>query len=218
MCSEGPESHQRARAAYQDSSCIIFDFDGVLASSEEVHSELWGQLLPSAGSDHTTYQAAKIAGVEDHVLVERFLPHNKELHDEILHRKKQLYRSRIHEIAPVPGSRKLLAQSAETKQFFICSGAETELIRKFVRKHFPNITFELIVGRGDYVHCKPDPEPYNVLLRKAGLNKKEVLAIEDSHPGIEAATAAGLEAIHLDRYRLGCLGKPRILTLHSLIT
>ena len=55
--------------------------------------------------------------------------------------------------------------------------------------------FDVIATREDVEHGKPDPEMHLLVARELGVEPKECLAIEDSPAGIEAALAAGAQAI-----------------------
>ena len=55
--------------------------------------------------------------------------------------------------------------------------------------------FDVIATREDVEHGKPDPEMHLLVARELGVEPGECLAIEDSPAGIEAALAAGAEAI-----------------------
>jgi len=55
--------------------------------------------------------------------------------------------------------------------------------------------FDVIATREDVEHGKPDPEMHLLVARELGVEPAECLAIEDSPAGIEAALAAGAEAI-----------------------
>jgi beta-phosphoglucomutase len=55
--------------------------------------------------------------------------------------------------------------------------------------------FDVIATREDVEHGKPDPEMHLLVARELGVEPQECLAIEDSPAGIEAALAAGAQAI-----------------------
>src|SRR5215212_2726757 len=55
--------------------------------------------------------------------------------------------------------------------------------------------FDVIVTREDVEHGKPDPEMHLLVARELGVGPEECLAIEDSPAGIQAALAAGAQAI-----------------------
>jgi HAD superfamily hydrolase (TIGR01509 family) len=55
--------------------------------------------------------------------------------------------------------------------------------------------FETIVTRDDVVNPKPHPEPYLTAAQRLGVAPARCLALEDSHSGVRAAHAAGLQTI-----------------------
>jgi beta-phosphoglucomutase-like phosphatase (HAD superfamily) len=55
--------------------------------------------------------------------------------------------------------------------------------------------FDSIVTRDDVVNPKPHPEPYLTAARRLGAAPGRCLALEDSHSGVRAAHAAGMQTI-----------------------
>jgi beta-phosphoglucomutase-like phosphatase (HAD superfamily) len=52
--------------------------------------------------------------------------------------------------------------------------------------------FDFYLTREDYTRSKPSAEPYLLALQKSGQKPQDVLVIEDSQRGLNAAKAAGL--------------------------
>ena len=52
--------------------------------------------------------------------------------------------------------------------------------------------FDFCLTREDYTNSKPSAEPYQLALKRSGIEAGEVLVIEDSPRGLRAAKAAGL--------------------------
>lgn len=55
--------------------------------------------------------------------------------------------------------------------------------------------FDFVATRDDVDKPKPDPEIYLLVARKLMVRPEECLVVEDSLPGVEAATAAGMAVI-----------------------
>lgn len=55
--------------------------------------------------------------------------------------------------------------------------------------------FETIVTRDDVTHPKPHPEPYLTAAQRLRIAPENCLAVEDSHAGVRAAHAAGMQTI-----------------------
>lgn len=74
-------------------------------------------------------------------------------------------------------------------------GLATSSRRQWVDKHFAAYglapRFRAVVTRQDVQNGKPFPEPYLKASELLGEAPMDVLAIEDSHPGVRAAHAAG---------------------------
>ena len=57
-----------------------------------------------------------------------------------------------------------------------------------------NHYFELVITGDDVTKAKPDPEIYNEIRRRLGVNLRYT-ALEDSSPGVNSAKAAGMACI-----------------------
>lgn len=55
--------------------------------------------------------------------------------------------------------------------------------------------FDFYLGREDVQYAKPNPEIYQLALKKSGFQADEVLVIEDSASGIQAAKRAGCRVL-----------------------
>ena len=55
--------------------------------------------------------------------------------------------------------------------------------------------FATIVTRDDVEHPKPHPEPYLTAARWLGVAPQACVAVEDSHSGVRAAHAAGMQTV-----------------------
>ena len=59
--------------------------------------------------------------------------------------------------------------------------------------------FDAIVGQEDYVHGKPDPEPFLTAAKKLGVDASKCLVFEDADAGIASAKAAKMQWVRVDR-------------------
>lgn len=60
--------------------------------------------------------------------------------------------------------------------------------------------FDQVLTRDDCPRHKPDPLPYLMAYETSGLDPAEVIIVEDSHVGLEAATSAGPHVIKVEWY------------------
>jgi HAD superfamily hydrolase (TIGR01509 family) len=55
--------------------------------------------------------------------------------------------------------------------------------------------FNAVVANADVQRHKPHPDPYLEAARRIGIDPMQCLALEDSHPGVRAAHAAGMMTV-----------------------
>lgn len=187
--------------AIAEADNLIFDYDGVLADSEEFQLDVWRQLFAERllPTDHLSI--ASIAGVSDRLAVENSCPGlPAPLYDDLVKEKKRRCAEQAGRVEPVAGMRELLATLHPEKALFICSSSPRSTISSFVDRQFPGVAFQAVIGKGDYERPKPHAAPYLKLLEQTGISADRSLAIEDSLAGLQSARAAGLPVIHFDRY------------------
>jgi beta-phosphoglucomutase len=187
---------------------VIFDFDGVVSDSEPVHYKSYVHALKPYGIELTKDQYyARYVGYTDEegfeVMAEDFPEQLKGVSCEQLVnvkavRFKELVRSEHHIFDGVESLVRMLLDNGI--RVAICSGAKREEIEIMLEGSNIADAFEFIVASEDVVKGKPDPEPYLLALSKLNLNGDNISAgqcvvIEDSHWGLEAANAAGMNTV-----------------------
>lgn len=60
--------------------------------------------------------------------------------------------------------------------------------------------FDIIVSGEEFNSSKPDPECYSITLKKLKLKPEEVIIVEDSPAGIQAAKSLGIKVFGLGTY------------------
>lgn len=66
---------------------------------------------------------------------------------------------------------------------------------KLIHHYFPNISFIEILGQREGVPVKPDPSIVFDIIKKAKVNKEEVLYVGDSNVDMQTAHNAGVDAV-----------------------
>ena len=198
-------------------SCVIFDFDGVIADSEEFQLQVWGEVLASRGIQPAEFSVHTIAGLLDRESIKNLCPRGSEQdHAELVALKAQACRDRETEIERVPCICQVLESLAGHQKRFVCSSSAPDLIRGFLGRQLSHIQFDGVIGAGDYASFKPHPEPYLTVLKIAGVTADQAIAIEDSPTGVRSAQAANIRVIHFDRYRMGAKSEMVVHSLHEL--
>ena len=184
---------------------IIFDLDGVLVDTKQIHFEALNAALRK-------YKFEKIS-IDDHIKVFDGLPTNEKL--KILQKKKNLpkkyflkinkYKQKvtteilkknikkndkiIHMMKNLHGKYKIaVATNAVNSTLKIC------LNKLGISKY---IDFKL--SNEDIVNPKPNPEIYLRIFIKFGIYPSEALIVEDSHYGREAAISSGAKLLPIKK-------------------
>ena len=186
---------------------LIFDVDGTLAETEEIHRAAFNAAFSEAGlgwvwTEDLYARLLKVTGGR-----ERIAAYGNEigsLPDDIpaLHRRKTaIYNERIRsgDIALRPGVERLIRKAREY-------GLPVAIATTTSR---PNVIgliaatlgeaavtwFDSIRTGEDVSRKKPDPEVFDLVLADLGLAAADCVAFEDSANGLRAARAAGIPTI-----------------------
>ena len=183
----------------------LFDFNGVLVDDESVHLAAFREVVRPLGIaiDDATY-AERYLGFDDAGAFRAMLADaGRSPTDEDVARlialKKPLYMELIGDSLVVfEGAPEIVRRRAKLGPVGIVSGALKDEIEHALRVMGVRDEISFIVSAEDARRCKPDPEGYilgsRVLaaLVVPGDRMRNVIVIEDSVAGIQAAKAASL--------------------------
>lgn len=177
---------------------IFWDNDGVLVDSERWFYAASKKVLESEGiylseeefiriSLHeggSTLSLLKNKGYDEND-IKPFRKMRNQIYDEML----------IENDIAVDNSEEILQELSKNFRMIIVTGScrdhfDTQHSRTGFTKYF-----ERVFSAGDYERQKPYPDSYLTALKELKLQPHEVIVIEDSPRGVEAAKAAGLKVI-----------------------
>jgi HAD superfamily hydrolase (TIGR01509 family) len=177
---------------------IIFDGDGVLFDTENLHATAWKNFLPSYNINLTVEDFKDGIGVEDKFFLKKLkekgkIPESIEI--EELVKKKSEKLQKILDITEIKISeeiKKILKYSKGKYKIAIASNSEKKFIFRVVEKLEISHFFDLILTRDDVVNPKPFPDIYKLASKKINVNPENLIAFEDSETGIISAKSAGI--------------------------
>jgi len=202
-----------------DVSALVFDCDGVLADTERYgHLPAFNQTfrefgLPLEWSEDEYGRKLQIGGGKERMASEltpdfvraNGLPGDPDaLAAEVAKwhkRKTQLYTEMVAagKLPPRPGVRRIIsdAQDAGWKLAVASTSAEPSVraILEYAVGPERAGRFDVFLAGDVVAHKKPAPDIYLLALEKLGVDPAEVLVVEDSRNGLEAADAAGLRCV-----------------------
>lgn len=183
---------------------VIFDMDGVLIEAKDWHYEALNEALSLLGMgiskyDHlVTYDGLPTRKKLDMLSKTEGLP--KGLH-QFINDMKQKYTMNIVYTECKPTFHHEYALSQLSKQGYkmaVCSNSIRNTIEIMMEKSFLSKYFEFYVSNEDVENGKPDPEMYNLAIKKLGLTPPDCMIIEDNENGIKAAKASGAWVMEVD--------------------
>lgn len=183
---------------------IIFDFDGVILDSENSHFIAFNEGLKNLNINisedeyYSKYISLDDRGVITNVVNDKNISVTNEEIDMIIKNKNDYFESRLIDNSKLfPGVEELIIQLSKNFVLSIGSGANRSEIIKTLKNNNIYDYFEIIVSANEVNNPKPNPETYNRVLDNINtdFNINEIIVIEDSPGGIEAAKSAGLKCI-----------------------
>ncbi|MBI3444248.1 MAG: HAD-IA family hydrolase [Magnetospirillum sp.] len=181
-------------------AALIFDVDGTLAETEEAHRYAFNRAFSEAWLNWTWNQAIyrqllKVSGGKERILT--FAPDaSPELVAGLHGRKTQIYTKMVAsgQVSFRPGIESLISSArAQGLKLAIASTTTRANVEALLgaRRAF----FEVIACAEDVRRKKPDPEVFDLVIKRLDLPADKCLVLEDSINGLKAAQAAGLATV-----------------------
>jgi beta-phosphoglucomutase len=182
---------------------VIFDLDGVLVSTDELHFEAWKMLAVELGIDRFSREDNKkqkgVSRMEslEVVLSKGSKIYSQEMKEEFAERKNNYYKELLEELderAILPGVTECL-EMLKSNGILIGIGSVSKnapliLEKTGLMKYIDQVSCGL-----DITRSKPDPEVFEVAANKLGLKYEDCLVVEDSLAGIVAGKAAHMKTL-----------------------
>lgn len=178
----------------------IWDMDGTLVDTAELHFAAWTEVCRERGLPFTRADFVATFGWRNPEILRKLFGNQLTDADAnaLAERKEELYREAARRIGiePLPGVRELL------------TGLRHEGIRQAVGSSAPRKNLDLILevaglaeffealsSMEDTTRGKPDPEVFLIAAQRLGLEPKNCLVLEDAIVGVQAARAGGMKCI-----------------------
>lgn len=182
---------------------VIFDLDGVLVTTDELHFSAWKRLAEELGiigftkADNARQRGVSRMASLEVVLEKTDRKFSNEEKNELAEKKNDMYVKSLKSL----NKSAVLDGVVDFIAYLINNGIKTAV--GSASKNTPVILEKTdLADKFDAVSCgldtqksKPDPEVFLIAADKLGIAPSECVVIEDSDAGIEAAKAGGMYAI-----------------------
>lgn len=179
---------------------VIWDMDGTLVDTAELHYCAWAALAADIGQPFTRADFTATFGKRNpEIIRELFGTHTSAADiDDLGWRKEEMYRTaaRAQGVALLPGARTLLEglHNARFKQA-IGSSAPRGNLDLILQLTGIERFFDAVVSMEDTERGKPDPQVFLIAAGKLNVPPQRCLVFEDAPAGVQAAKAGGMKCI-----------------------
>jgi len=185
---------QSGRAGF----AVIWDMDGVLVDTRELHYLAWSQVLAELGISLTWETFREVFGMSNAGILKRLLASDTDPATllQIAERKEALFRESARgRVRPLPGVRFWLEQlTRQGVAQAIASSGPMENIQMLVNELGIAAHFAAIVSGAD-LPSKPNPAVFLAAAEALRMAADRCVVIEDSPAGVEGAKRAGMRCI-----------------------
>lgn len=187
---------------------VIFDLDGVLVSTDELHYKAWKRLAEEIGiSDFGKEDNEKQRGVSRMESLQVVLDKGEKVYTEaekiaLADRKNGYYKemlSELDETALLAGVLETIQTLKEQKKK-VALGSASKNAPLILKQVGLTPYMDKISSGLDTTRSKPDPEVFLIAAKKLELDPANCLVVEDSAAGIQAAKAAGMRTLGVGPY------------------
>ncbi|MEQ8196092.1 MAG: HAD family phosphatase [Rhodospirillales bacterium] len=181
-----------------DARALFLDFDGTLADSVPLMRAAYRRFLKQYGHEGSDDEFTSLMGPplpEIADILKRKYALGPSVAD-LVRSYHVLIRDFYTRAEPMPGVRDLLERVHRAGWIVgvVTSGDEAD-VGRWLDHWRLNAYVTFVVGADSVRRGKPDPEPYEVAIRKSGCRVADIIAIEDAPKGAASAVAAGLHTI-----------------------
>ena len=178
----------------------IFDWDGVIIDSGQLHAQSWRLLAAELGQPIAPDSFIRGFGMKSARIIAEIHGWTREPAEiaRLEHRKEALYREIVarSEITPLPGVVEWLeCLGSAGVPCAVASSTHRLNIGTVLNRVGLKRAFREIVSAEDVEHGKPNPEVFEKAAERLGMDARRCVVFEDAHVGIEAAHAAGMKVV-----------------------
>jgi HAD superfamily hydrolase (TIGR01509 family) len=180
---------------------IIFDIDGTLLDSVDLHAQAWQEAFRKFRYDIPFEDIRRQIGKGGDQLLPVFLSEGeiKQIGDELSDYRGRLFKEKyLSKVKPFPGVRALFEKiKAHGQQIALASSAKGDELKDFERIANIEDLVEVETSSADAERSKPHPDIFEAALDRLGkkVSREQAIVVGDSPHDAEAAKRAHLRTV-----------------------
>ena len=184
---------------YDDYAALIFDMDGTLVDSGQLHEFSWRATLDKYGIPIDGPMMRSLAGVPTRetleILLNRFNCSVLASVEEMNEFKEQCVRDNLHRFVQPTDLIDVVKKYHGEKPMAIGTGANTAEARLVLKQCGLDHFIDVVVGADQVQNAKPAPDTFLRCAELLGVDAARCVVFEDSRLGLQAAARAGMAGI-----------------------
>lgn len=182
---------------------VLFDLDGVLVTTDELHFAAWQRLAQEQGIQGFTRQdnlrqrgVSRMESLEV-VLEKSDQSHTRAEKQALAEKKNGYYVALLQALGPkdvLPGARQAV-EHLKARGLRVAVGSASKNTPLILEKTGLAPLFDAVADGHDTTRSKPDPQVFLVAAQKLGVQPQNCLVVEDADAGIQAGMAAGMKTL-----------------------
>lgn len=181
---------------------VIFDLDGVIVSTDELHFRAWKELAEAEGIPFTREDNERLRGVSrmeslDILLEKACRTYSESEKIAMATCKNTIYRESLSALSAadiLPGATVLLRELRE-RGVKLAIGSSSKNAGPILEAIGLDKAFDAVVDGTHLLRSKPDPEVFRLAAERLGVAPDRCLVVEDADAGVVAGVAAGMAVL-----------------------
>ncbi|HIH09735.1 MAG TPA: HAD family phosphatase [Candidatus Diapherotrites archaeon] len=175
---------------------VIFDMDGVIVDTMDLHYKAGARVLKESGKDITADDLREFDATRVSEVFSKMLSNKTPAEIEGLVAKKYAYLlQKTKGIKPIPGFLEFFYRVRGKYKIGLVSSSYIDFLENILRELDIGKDFGAVVGGDSVAKGKPHPQGYLKAAKMLKVKPRDCLVVEDSINGIAAAKAAGMKCI-----------------------
>lgn len=179
---------------------IIFDLDGVICSTDELHYKAWKEIARTLNLRFDEIMNNKLRGIGREESLKIILKENNTVIDstqikELSKRKNDIYLRLLKDYSPKDLSKEVADTLVQIKNsgYKIAIGSSSRNARFILNQLGIIDWFDAISDGTNISETKPNPEVFEKAAEYLGLEVQKCLVVEDADVGVQAALTGGFD-------------------------
>lgn len=180
---------------------LIFDMDGVITESVELHYRAWKRLTDEEGIPFDRALNDRLRGLARRDSLEVILrdqpPRSEAALQALMARKNGYFLELVDSLSPadvLPGVREIIAE-ARARGMKVAVGSSSQNAPLVLGKLGLHDAFDVIGYGHSVVNAKPAPDIFLWVAGRLNVHPREAIVIEDGAAGIQAARRGGFSVV-----------------------